>query len=93
MSPTENPIVGTRRNRKRALLAVVPLIAIAAFDLALLLLWGLEPIWAFAVLPPMVFVTALAWIYFGAVESEAVGDDVADGEDGEDGEESADAAR
>lgn len=68
MSSPSNPTYGSQRNRKRALLAVLPLIAIAAFDLALLLLWGLEPLWAFAILPPMIFVTALAWIYFGAEE-------------------------
>ena len=75
MSPTENPIYGSQRNRKRALLAVLPLAAIAAFELVLLLLWGLKPLWAFAILPPMLFVTALAWIYFGAEDSEKDAED------------------
>lgn len=68
ISSADNPARTTTRNRKRAALAVVPLIAIAAFDLALLLLWGLDPLWAFAILPPMAFVVVLAWIYFGAVD-------------------------
>lgn len=67
-SPPDNPVRASRRNRKRALLAVVPLLAVGLFDLALLLGWGLDPLWGFAILPPILFVTALAWIYFSAPE-------------------------
>ena len=73
--PAGNPIYGSQRNRKRALLAILPLVAIAAFDLVLLLVWGLKPLWAFAILPPMIFITVLGWIYFSAEDNEADQDD------------------
>lgn len=69
--PEENPARGSRRNRKRAVLAVVPLLSIAAFDLVLLLGWGLDPLWGFAILPPIVFVSVLAWVYFSAPEDDS----------------------
>lgn len=54
----------TERNRKRAALYVSPFLAIGLFDLVLLLQWGLEPLWAFAILPPILFCSTLAWIVF-----------------------------
>ena len=51
-------------NRKRALLFVAPFLAIGLFDLALLLGWGLDPLWGFMILPPILFVSALGWIAF-----------------------------
>lgn len=69
MEPSTHPLAGgTNRNRKRALLAVLPLLALGLFSLALLLLWGLEPLWAFAILPPILFVSALGWLFFSAEE-------------------------
>ncbi|WP_233204238.1 hypothetical protein [Halegenticoccus soli] len=58
------PGEGGGRNRKRAFLAVLPFLAIGLFDLVLLLFWGIEPLWAFAILPPILFCTVLAWIVF-----------------------------
>jgi hypothetical protein len=52
------------RNRKRALLAVLPFLAIGLGDVVLLLWWGIEPLWGFAILPPILFCTVLAWIVF-----------------------------
>ncbi|WP_132057922.1 hypothetical protein [Halorussus amylolyticus] len=52
------------RDRKRAALAVLPFLALGLADLALLLLWGVDPLWGFAILPPILFVSALAWIAF-----------------------------
>jgi len=51
-------------NRKRALLAVAPFLAIGLADVVLLLGWGIEPLWAFAILPPILFCSVLAWIVF-----------------------------
>lgn len=56
----------TTRNRKRGALAVAPLVGLAVFDLALLFLWGLDPLWAFAIVPPMLMISVFAWIYFSA---------------------------
>lgn len=51
-------------NRKRAALASAPFLAIGLADVLLLLFWGIEPLWGFAILPPILFCTALAWIVF-----------------------------
>lgn len=52
------------RNRKRAALAVAPFLAIGLADVVLILGWGMEPLWGFAILPPILFCTVLAWIVF-----------------------------
>lgn len=55
---------GEERNRKAAALFVLPFLLIGLFDLALLLGWGLEPLWGFMILPPILFMSVLAWIAF-----------------------------
>jgi hypothetical protein len=55
---------GSGRNRRRAALAVAPFLAIGLADVLLLLFWGIEPLWAFAILPPILFCSVLAWIVF-----------------------------
>lgn len=52
------------RNRRRAALYVAPFLAIGLFNLVILLRWGLNPLWAFAIVPPILFITAVAWIAF-----------------------------
>lgn len=52
------------RNRRRAALAVAPFLALGLLDVLLIYGFGIEPLWAFAVLPPILFVTVLAWIAF-----------------------------
>ena len=37
---------------------------IGLFDLVLLLGWGLDPLWGFMILPPILFVSVLGWIAF-----------------------------
>jgi hypothetical protein len=51
-------------NRRRALLAVTPFLLLGLADVLLLLIWGIEPLWAFAILPPIIFCTVLAWLAF-----------------------------
>ncbi|WP_227353361.1 hypothetical protein [Haladaptatus salinisoli] len=58
--PTESSGV----NRKRAAKAVIPFLALGLFDLALILGWGMDPLWGFAILPPILFISVLAWIGF-----------------------------
>jgi hypothetical protein len=55
---------GRPRNRRRAALAVAPFLAIGLADVLLLLFWGIEPLWGFAILPPIIFCSVLAWIVF-----------------------------
>ncbi|WP_458185046.1 hypothetical protein [Haladaptatus sp. NG-WS-4] len=58
--PTESSEV----DRKRAALAVIPFLALGLFDLLLILGWGMDPLWGFAILPPILFISVLAWIGF-----------------------------
>ncbi|MDS0257799.1 hypothetical protein NDI56_00090 [Haloarcula sp. S1CR25-12] len=50
--------------RKKATLFIAPFVAIGLFDLVLLLGWGLDPLWGFMILPPILFVSVLGWIAF-----------------------------
>ncbi|KOX93907.1 hypothetical protein [Haloarcula rubripromontorii] len=69
-------------NRKRALLFVSPFLAIGLFDLALLLGWGLDPLWGFMILPPILFVSVLGWIAFRTgFASDRTGDPALDSHD------------
>jgi len=54
----------TTPNRRRAILAVTPFLLLGLADVLLLLFWGIEPLWAFAILPPILFSTVLAWLAF-----------------------------
>jgi hypothetical protein len=62
----EGSLEGTEEgmNRRRALLAVAPFLAIGLADVLLLLFWGIEPLWGFAILPPILFCSVLAWLAF-----------------------------
>ena len=51
-------------SRKQAAVAVAPFLFLGLADVALLLLWGLEPLWGFMILPPILFMSVLAWIAF-----------------------------
>ncbi|QSG05546.1 hypothetical protein [Halapricum desulfuricans] len=51
-------------DRKQATLAVLPFLLLGLGNLALLLGWGLKPLWAFLILPPILFISVLAWIAF-----------------------------
>ncbi|WP_246987111.1 hypothetical protein [Halorientalis marina] len=55
---------GRTLNRKRAALAVAPFLFIGLADVVLLLGWGLDGLWGFMILPPILFVSVLAWIAF-----------------------------
>jgi hypothetical protein len=51
-------------DRKWAALAVLPFLLLGLADVVLLLEWGLNPLWGFMILPPILFMSALAWIGF-----------------------------
>ena len=55
---------GRTLNRKRAALAVAPFLFIGLADVVLLLGWGLDGLWGFMILPPILFICVLAWIAF-----------------------------
>ncbi|QLG62350.1 hypothetical protein [Halorarum salinum] len=52
------------RNRKRGVLSTLPFLAIGLADVILLLRWGIEPLWGFAILPPILFCSVLAYLVF-----------------------------
>lgn len=63
---TEGPaeIIDSGRNRKRAILYSLPFLALGVGNVILILTWGLEPLWAFALLPPILFTTFLTYLVF-----------------------------
>lgn len=63
-SPGPLPEEENRRNRKRAALATAPFLALGLADVVLILMQGLEPLWGFAILPPILFCSVLTYIVF-----------------------------
>ncbi|WP_277552462.1 hypothetical protein [Halobaculum limi] len=55
---------GSNRNRKRAVLAVLPFLAIGLANVVLMLFQGLRPLWGFLILPPILFCSVLAYLVF-----------------------------
>lgn len=53
-----------RLSRKQAFLAMLPFLALGIADVLLLLFWGLDPLWGFMILPPIIAVSILAWVAF-----------------------------
>lgn len=70
-------------DRKWAALAVLPFLLLGLADVVLLLEWGLNPLWGFMILPPILFMSVLAWVGFrtgfigNRVVEEGPGDDPA----------------
>ncbi len=61
---TSLPTGSSDVDRKRAAKAVIPFLSLGLIDLALILGWGMDPLWGFAILPPILFMSVLAWIGF-----------------------------
>ncbi|SIR32974.1 hypothetical protein SAMN05421858_2278 [Haladaptatus litoreus] len=51
-------------DRKRAAKAIAPFLILGLLNLALILWWGMEPLWGFAILPPILFISVIGWIGF-----------------------------
>lgn len=51
-------------NRRRAALYTLPFFALGTLNVALMIWWGLELVWLFAMLPPVLFMSGLAWVAF-----------------------------
>lgn len=63
--PNLDPDVGAdRSNRRRAALYVAPFLALGLADVLLLLWWGINPLWGFMILPPILFCSVLAYLAF-----------------------------
>lgn len=61
---TDPEILESGRNRRRAALYSLPFLALGISSVALILSWGLEPLWAFLLLPPILFMTGLTYLVF-----------------------------
>lgn len=51
-------------DRRRAALYTLPFFALGTLNVVLMIWWGLELVWLFAMLPPVLFMSALAWVAF-----------------------------
>jgi hypothetical protein len=61
-----DPDLGSDRtgNRLRAFLSVSPFLALGIADVILLLWWGIDPLWGFMILPPILFCSVLGYLAF-----------------------------
>ena len=66
----------TQLDRKRAVLYILPFVLLGIGNLLLLLGWGLRPLWAFLILPPILFVSVIGYIAFRTgLASDRLGED------------------
>lgn len=63
-APTPTPTQSADGSRKRAFLAILPFLLLGLADVVLLLFWGLNPLWGFVILPPILFISVIGWIAF-----------------------------
>jgi len=64
---TSSPLEEERevgKQRRRAALATLPFLSLGLIDVVLLLEFGLDPLWGFAILPPILFISVLTWLAF-----------------------------
>ncbi|MFB6081750.1 MAG: hypothetical protein ABEJ67_02905 [Halanaeroarchaeum sp.] len=59
-----HPELSSDRNRKQAAILVTPFLLLGLADVLLLLFWGVDPLWGFVILPPILFTTFIGWIAF-----------------------------
>ena len=66
-------------SRRRAFFAALPFLLLGLADVVLLLKWGLDPLWGFMILPPILMISVLGWVAFrgGMIRNRGVepGDD------------------
>lgn len=53
---------GFRKGRKAATIVILPFLALGIGNLLLILWWGLDPLWGFLLLPPILFICVIGWI-------------------------------
>ncbi|NHN47714.1 hypothetical protein G9464_08900 [Halostella sp. JP-L12] len=51
-------------DRRRAALYIAPFLVLGVGNLLLILMWGVNPLWGFAILPPILFISVIGWIAF-----------------------------
>ena len=60
----DSDVLDSGRKRKRAVLYSLPFLLLGLGNVVLILQMGLEPLWGFLLLPPILFCTALTYIVF-----------------------------
>lgn len=71
---------GFRKGRKTATLIILPFVALGIGNLILILLWGIDPLWGFLLLPPILFISVIGWIAIrGGFAEDRTGDSDYDG--------------
>jgi hypothetical protein len=53
---------GFRKGRKTAAFIILPFVLLGVGNVILILLWGIDPLWGFLLLPPVLFISAIGWI-------------------------------
>jgi hypothetical protein len=67
-------------SRTAAALLILPFLALGVADVLLLLFWGLDPLWGFMILPPILAISILGWVAFrGGFARDRVDDEPAAG--------------
>ena len=51
-------------DRRRAALYIAPFLVLGIGNLLLILSWGVNPLWGFAILPPILFISVIGWSAF-----------------------------
>ena len=75
------PSEGNDVNRLRAVLYILPFVAIGVADVVLLLFWGLDPLWGVLILPPILAISLLGYIGFKHGFIRDIGEDSYGSED------------
>lgn len=53
---------GFQKGRKDATLVILPFVVLGVGNLLLILQWGLDPLYGFLLLPPILFICVIGWI-------------------------------
>ena len=67
---------GFRKGRKDATIIILPFVLLGVGNLLLIMWWGMDPLWGFLLLPPILFICVIGWIAIrgGFAEDRTGGD-------------------
>lgn len=69
-----------RKGRKAATIVILPFVALGIGNLILIISWGIDPLWGFLLLPPILFICVIGWIAIrGGFAENRAGDNDYDG--------------
>ncbi|MFQ3319159.1 MAG: cobalamin synthase [Natronomonas sp.] len=53
---------GFEKGRKAATAIILPFVALGVGNVLLIMQWGLDPLWGFLLMPPILFISVIGWI-------------------------------